>query len=104
LCEESQHHGVLESPDCVLVSWLTDCQCEEQNTIDMGELEMLPILAQAGCDPDPGDSGWTKMCDCIDFYPSFGSVCVTLTQSPSGAVTSDFEVTFSPNFCVCVHI
>jgi len=93
-----------------LVNWLTDCQCEEQNTIDIGELEIPLPLPQAGCDPDPGDPGWTKTCDCIDSSPSFGTVCVTLTQPPPGAVTSDSEVscftlyyTFVCNY-VCILV
>jgi len=77
-----------------LANWLTDCQCEEQSTIDIGELEVPLQLTQAGCDPDPSDPGWTKMCDCIDSSPSLGTLCVTLTQPPLEAVTSDFEVNY----------
>ncbi|XP_065896796.1 uncharacterized protein [Dysidea avara] len=94
LCEELQLQGIPESLDCVLVNWLTDCQCEQQTTIDMGELVIPTLLSQAGCDPDPGDPGWTKVCDRVDSSSSFGTVSVALMQPPPpGAIVSDFEIT-----------
>ncbi|XP_065896810.1 uncharacterized protein [Dysidea avara] len=62
---------------------VTECKCEEQSTIDIGEIVVAPPLSgYAGCDPDPDFPGWDRSCDIVHYFlpPDCGAINVTLLQ------------------------